>query len=78
MSIATTPGGDAALFAGFSENEKNRLLTMLDELHLYKIDLADDVLIINVGGYIGPGTARELAYAKDRGKRIRFLEPKQA
>ena len=47
----------------------------LDELHLRKIDLADEVLILNVGGYIGPSTANELAYARRLGKVIRFLEP---
>lgn len=51
---------------------------MLDELHRHKIDLADDVFIVNVDGYIGPSTARELAYAERQGKKIRFLEPKQA
>jgi hypothetical protein len=47
----------------------------LDELHLRKIDLADEVLILNVGGYIGESTARELAYARRHGKNVRFLEP---
>jgi hypothetical protein len=47
---------------------------MLDELHLRKIDLADEVLILNVGGYIGESTGRELAYAQLQGKAIRFLE----
>ncbi len=47
----------------------------LDELHLRKIDLADEVLILNVGGYIGESTARELAYAYERGKAVRFLQP---
>lgn len=47
----------------------------LDELHLRKIDLADEVLILNVGGYIGESTARELAYAREHGKRIRSLVP---
>jgi hypothetical protein len=45
----------------------------LDELHLRKIDLADEVLILNVDGYIGESTSRELAYAQRLGKRIRFL-----
>lgn len=35
----------------------------LDILHLYKIDKADRVRILNVGGYIGESTRRELAYA---------------
>lgn len=46
----------------------------LDTLHLRKIDLADEVLILNVGGYIGDSTGRELEYAKSKGKVIRFLE----
>ncbi len=48
---------------------------MLDALHLHKIDLADEVLILNVGGYIGSSTTHELAYARRQRKRVRFLEP---
>ncbi len=44
----------------------------LDELHLRKIDLADEVLILNVGGYIGDSTRRELAYARSLGKPVRW------
>jgi hypothetical protein len=47
----------------------------LDELHLRKIDLADEVRILNVGGYIGESTKRELAYAREHGKLVTFLEP---
>jgi hypothetical protein len=46
----------------------------LDSLHLRKIDLADEVLILNVGGYVGESTARELAHARKIGKPVRFLE----
>lgn len=46
----------------------------LDELHLRKIDLADESLILNVGGYIGESTQRELAYTIATGKGLRFLE----
>jgi hypothetical protein len=46
----------------------------LDELHKRKIDLADEVLILNVGGYIGLSTQSELEYAEALGKPIRFLE----
>lgn len=46
----------------------------LDELHLRKIDLADEVLILNVGGYVGESTNRELAYAKKHNKVIRYWE----
>ena len=47
----------------------------LDELHLRKIDLAEWVLILNVDGYIGESTAKELQYARSQGKRVTFLEP---
>jgi hypothetical protein len=47
---------------------------MLDELHLRKIDLADEILVLNVGGYIGESTSREIAYAYEHGKRVRYIE----
>lgn len=47
---------------------------LLDELHLKKVYMADEVLILNVGGYIGESTARELEYAIKHGKPIRYLE----
>lgn len=48
---------------------------MLDDLHLRKIDMADEVLFLNVGGYMGESTRRELSYAMLCGdKVIRFLE----
>ncbi len=46
----------------------------LDQLHMRKIDMCDEILVINIGGYIGQSTARELAYARANGKRVRFLE----
>lgn len=46
----------------------------MDELHLRKIDLADTVFVINVGGYIGDSTRREIAYAEKAGKPIAYLE----
>ena len=46
----------------------------LDELHKRKIDISDEVLILNVGGYIGESTKSELDYAIAHGKRVRFLE----
>jgi hypothetical protein len=46
----------------------------LDKLHKLKIDLADEVLILNVGGYIGESTKSELEHARKRAKTIRYLE----
>lgn len=50
------------------------LKARLDELHLRKIDLADWVHVLNVGGYIGESTRREIEYAQRLGKRVTFLE----
>ena len=47
---------------------------MLDELHKRKIDLADEVLVLNVGGYVGPSTRSEIEYARAHGKPLRWLE----
>ena len=49
--------------------------TALDALHLRKIDLADRVLVVNPGGYIGESTSREIAYARAAGKPISFTDP---
>jgi len=47
---------------------------MLDRQHLAKIDLADEIYVINVGGYIGDSTRCEIAYAEYKGKSITYLE----
>ncbi|WP_150952675.1 hypothetical protein [Microbacterium testaceum] len=48
---------------------------ILDELHLRKIDLADEVHIVNPGGYIGSSTRREIAYARAAGKSVSSTDP---
>ena len=48
---------------------------MLDDMHKRKIDMADEVFIINVGGYIGSSTQSEIEYAMKAGKQVRYLEP---
>jgi len=58
----------------FSAEQKE----VLDELHLRKIDLADEVLVLDVGGYVGDTTEFEIAYATKHGKRIRYLESTRA
>jgi len=50
----------------------------LDELHKRKIDLADEVLVLNVGGYIGDSTRSEIEYAKKEGKIVRYLEVEES
>lgn len=50
---------------------------MLDDMHLRKIDMADEIFVVNVGGYIGESTTREIAYAKAHGKAVNYLEPQE-
>ena len=64
------PRGEDRNHIGDQEGVK----ALVDELHKRKIDLCDEVLVINVGGYIGDSTRSEIAYARKLGKRIRWLE----
>jgi hypothetical protein len=47
---------------------------MLDDMHKRKIDMADGIFVINVGGYIGSSTRSEIEYALSMGKTVRYLE----
>ena len=47
---------------------------MLDDMHNRKIDMADEIFVINVGGYIGESTRNEIAYAESQGIDVRCLE----
>ena len=47
---------------------------MLDNMHKRKIDMADAIYVINVGGYIGESTRSEIDYAEKNGKGIIYLE----
>jgi hypothetical protein len=44
----------------------------LDELHMDKIDLSHEVLVLDVDKYVGESTAREIRYARQSGKPVRF------
>ena len=68
LSIGCEWHSDQALGLTYADKER------LDALHLRKIDLADEILVLNVGGYVGSSTANEMAYASLQGKDIRFLE----
>lgn len=50
----------------------------LDELHFRKIDLSDGIYVVNVGGYVGSSTRREIAYARAHGKTVEWMFPDAA
>lgn len=53
--------------------EHEGIAEQMDALHLRKIDMADEVFVVNVDGYIGDSTRREIAYATAQGKPVRYL-----
>jgi hypothetical protein len=46
---------------------------MLDDMHKRKIDLADEIFVINVGGYIGSSTRSEIDYAIETNKPVKYM-----
>jgi hypothetical protein len=76
LSIGCDTKSDAEL-ASVGITFDQALKDRLDELHKRKIDLADRVLVLNVGGYIGDSTRSEIEYAEKLGKRVDYLEPVQ-
>lgn len=74
LTIGCDMRTDKELFEGKSQEELVEIKARLDQLHLWKISLADEVLILNQDGYLGSSTSRELEYAVSLNKKIRFLE----
>jgi hypothetical protein len=75
LSIGCDLRSDHELWSGMDAEERDLLKDRLDTLHRRKIDLADEVLVLNVGGYIGQSTRGEINYARALGKPIRYLDP---
>lgn len=63
------------LFGHSGDNEvlSEEVKEMLDDMHLRKIDLSDEIFVINVNGYIGESTKKEILYAKETGKSVNYL-----
>lgn len=56
------------------EEEYNlKEIEILDAVHRYKIDLSDEIFVVNVDGYIGESTSNEIEYAKHKSKVIKYL-----
>ena len=67
--------GDAEVWENMDEGTLAKTKEMLDDMHKRKIDMADEIFVINVGGYIGDSTKSEIEYAKSTNKKVNFLEP---
>jgi len=74
LTIGCLTQPDSTLFAGRPAHEVRQIKQGLDELHVDKIEEADEVLVLNLTGYLGQSTLHELCYAHNHHKRIRWLE----
>lgn len=66
--------GDNEVWDNMDEGTLTRTKEMLDDMHKRKIDMADEIFVINVGGYIGSSTKSEIEYAMATGKPVQYLE----
>ena len=71
--------GNIVFTPNFFDNIKKEEISletkeMLDKMHKQKIDMSDEIYVINQGGYIGESTKLEIEYAKSKGKKVTYLE----
>lgn len=66
FSLPDLPGYDWAV-------DSSGLRRRLGEVHFQKIRMADEVYVVDPGGYLGESTRREIAYAESLGKPVRYL-----
>lgn len=66
--------GDNEVWESMDEGTLTKTKEMLDDMHKRKIDMADEIFVINVGGYIGSSTRSEIDYAVAAGKPVHYLE----
>ncbi|ANE44884.1 hypothetical protein SU48_08595 [Deinococcus puniceus] len=74
LSLGSHRTPDAEALAHLNAVQQADTLARLATLHRHKIDLADEILVINVGGYVGESTRAEIGYAQRTGKQVRYLE----
>lgn len=71
ISVGVFGHSDPEFLVGLNDEVKKEL----DNIHLAKIDMSDEIFVINVGGYIGNSTNAEINYAILNNKKITYLEP---
>ena len=67
--------GDNDVWDNMDEGTLTATKAMLDDMNKAKIDMSNEIFVINVDGYIGDSTRSEIEYAKMTGKAVRFLKP---
>lgn len=66
--------GDNEVWEHMDDGTLTKTKVMLDDMHKRKIDMADEIFVVNVGGYIGESTKSEIEYALTTGKAVNYLE----
>ena len=67
--------GDSEVWENMDEGTLTKTKEMLDDMHKRKIDMSDEIFVINVNGYIGESTKSEIEYAMKNNKIVKYLEP---
>lgn len=78
LTIGCNMKSDQDIFGHLTPEAFAAVKRKLDWLHFRKIEMADEILVLNVGGYVGLSTCDEIGKAMAEGKVIRWLEPSYA
>ncbi len=66
--------GDSEVWENMTEGQLTATKIMLDDMHKRKIDMADEIFVINKNGYIGESTQSEIEYAISTNKKVNYME----
>ncbi len=66
--------GDQEVWENMDEGTLTKTKEMLDDMHKRKIDMADEIFVINKNGYIGTRTKSEIDYAIKTNKTVHYME----
>ncbi len=72
--------GYVVLLPGVYAHSGDNIITnkdkiILDDMHKRKIDMSDEIYVINKNDYIGDSTKSEIEYAKAQGKPVTYMYP---
>lgn len=74
LSLGCNMLTDNDIVGPMTDDERKDIKLHLHLMQLCRIDIADEVLVVNPGGYIGEVTATAIEYARLKGKPVRFLK----
>lgn len=74
ISVGLFSHSDDKVWENMEEDTINQTMLMLDDMHKRKIDMSDEIFVINKNGYIGTSTQSEIEYAKQIGLPVKYME----